>query len=77
MATKSTSLRLDEELLDRVKAEAKFEGVSLNFFIADMLAEKLQDIKDYYDAVETVKESRGKPIISRGEMARRYGLDEV
>ena len=73
MGTVSTSIRFDEELLKRGKEEADFEGISFNALITGLLAERLQDIEDYHDAAQSIKESENKPTISKEEMMRRYG----
>ena len=73
MATVSTSVRFDEELLRRGKEEAEFEGLSFNAFVVNLVSERLQDIEDYHDAVQSIKDSKNTPNISREEMMRRYG----
>jgi len=73
MGTISTSIRFDEDLLKRGKEEADFEGISFNALITGLLAERLQDIEDYHDAVESIKGSKNKPTISKEEMMQRYG----
>ena len=61
---------MNEDLFGRVKEEAEFNGVSLNAFIVDLLAEKIQDEEDYRDAMAVLKE--GNKAIPREEMLKKY-----
>jgi hypothetical protein len=61
---------MSEALFSRVKEEAKFNGVSLNAFIVDLLTEKIQDEEDYHDAMSVLKEEN--EAISREEMLKKY-----
>jgi len=70
MPTINTSIRMNEDLFGRVKEEAEFNGVSLNAFIVDLLAEKIQDEEDYRDAMAVLKE--GNKAIPREEMLKKY-----
>ncbi|MDR1014891.1 MAG: type II toxin-antitoxin system HicB family antitoxin [Coriobacteriales bacterium] len=70
MPTINTSIRMSEELFGRVKEEAAFSGVSLNAFIVELLAEKIQDEEDYHDAMTVLKEHNKS--ISREEMLKKY-----
>jgi predicted DNA-binding protein len=70
MSTINTSIRMNEELFSRVKEEADFSGVSLNAFIVELLAEKIQAEEDYHDAMIVLKENT--EAISREEMLRKY-----
>ena len=71
MDTVSTSIRIDKSLLARGKEEARFNGISFNAFVCGLLAEHLQDIEDYNDAVKISKQNNKK--ISREEMLNKYG----
>ena len=70
MPTVNTSIRLDENLFNRVKEEADFQGISLNAFIVNTLAEKLQDEEDYHEAMAVLREANR--AISRDEMLEKY-----
>ncbi|MCL2438254.1 MAG: DUF6290 family protein [Coriobacteriia bacterium] len=70
MSTVNTSLRLQEDLFHKVKEEAKFNGVSFNSFVANLLANKIQDEEDYHEAMMVLKENN--QTISRDEMLKRY-----
>ena len=70
MPTVNTSIRMNEELFSRVKEEAEFSGVSLNAFIVDLLAEKVQDEEDYHDAMKVLRENN--EAIPREEMLKKY-----
>ena len=70
MSTVNTSIRMSEDLLSRAKEEAKFNGISLNAFIVELLAEKIQDQEDYHDAMMVLKE--GNESISREEVLKKY-----
>jgi hypothetical protein len=61
---------MSEELFGRVKEEAQFNGVSLNAFVVELLAEKIQDEEDYHDAMMVLKENN--KTISREEMLKKY-----
>jgi predicted DNA-binding protein len=71
MSTVSTSIRIDKELHSRVKEEARFNGVSLNAFIVELLSNKIQDEEDYHDAMRVLR--KNNKTISREEMLKRYG----
>jgi predicted DNA-binding protein len=70
MPTINTSIRMSEYLYDRAKEEATFNGISLNAFIVELLAEKIQDEEDYHDAMAVLKENNKS--ISREEMLAKY-----
>ena len=70
MSTVSTSIRIDEKLLEKGKQEAAFNGISFNAFICDLLSEHLQDVEDYNDAVK-ISIQKGKRV-SREEMLNKY-----
>jgi len=70
MSTINTSIRMSEALFGRAKEEAKFNGVSLNAFIVELLAEKIQDQEDYHDAMAVLKENNKS--LSREEMLEKY-----
>ena len=70
MPTINTSIRMSETLLVRAKEEAEFNGVSLNAFIVNLLAEKLQDQEDYHEAMAVLKENN--KAIPREEILKKY-----
>ena len=70
MSTVNTSIRMSADLLSRAKEEAKFNGVSLNAFIVELLTERIQDQEDYHDAMMVLKEDNKS--ISREEMLKKY-----
>jgi len=70
IATVNTSIRLKKSLLDRVKEESKFQGISQNAYIVGVLAEKIQDQEDYHEAIEVLKKKN--KAISREEMLKKY-----
>ena len=72
MATVSTSIRFNKELLKRGKEEADFQGITFNALVTSLLAEKLQDIEDYEDALKASKE--GGKTYSREEIKEKYSL---
>jgi hypothetical protein len=61
---------MSEALFGRAKEEAKFNGVSLNAFIVDLLTEKIQDQEDYHDAMMVLQEKN--KAVSREEMLEKY-----
>ena len=71
MSTVSTSIRIDKELLEKGKEEADFNGISFNALVCNLLAERLQDIEDYNEAVRVAKKNNKR--VSREEMLRKYG----
>jgi len=71
------SIRLDEETGKRLDRLSKATGRTKAFYIRKLIEENLDDIEDYYLAVEAMalsKKKGAKPLSSE-EMRRELGLD--
>ena len=71
MSSILTSVRIDETLYRKGREEADFNGISFNALLCNLLAEKLQDIEDYNDAVKISKQNNKR--ISREEIIEKHG----
>ena len=72
MSSTVTSIRIDDELLKEAKEYASFEGKTLGEWVCDILSEKLQDDKDYKEAIHRLRTSES--VVSMEEMMSKYGM---
>ena len=75
LATKSTTIRFDNSVLELIHKQAKLDGVTSTDFMRQAVLEKLEDSLDYQDAVKNIRNSGGKTI-SRDEVKRQLGLSK-
>jgi RHH-type transcriptional regulator, rel operon repressor / antitoxin RelB len=66
------ALRLPPEIEERLEALAKRTGRSKSFYAREAILQHLDDLEDYYLAVERIAE----PRVSLEDMERRLGLDD-
>ncbi|QGV04197.1 type II toxin-antitoxin system RelB family antitoxin [Lactobacillus acetotolerans] len=72
-ATKSTTIRFDEDVLKMIHKQADLDGQSSTEFMRNAVLEKLEDSLDYQDAVKNIRESRGQTV-SRNDVKKQLGL---
>ncbi|MCC4370489.1 DUF6290 family protein [Limosilactobacillus reuteri] len=72
-ATKTTSIRFDENVLKMIHEQAQLDGKNTTEFMRDAILDKLEDSLDYADAIKNMRESNGKTV-SREEMKKRLGM---
>lgn len=74
----STSIRMSEEVRDRLDFLAKRTGRTKTYYIQEAIAEKLEDLELYYLAEERLKKSRaGKSkTYTLDEVIKKYGLED-
>lgn len=73
-----TSVRLPEELEARLDALARRTGRTKAFYVRQALEQQLEDLEDYYDAVQAsrrVRESKEKTY-TLDEVVKNLGLDD-
>lgn len=70
---KVTSLRFDKEQYHEVHELAAFYGVSVTRFMREAVLEKVEDDKDYNEAIERLRD-KDKTIVSRAEILNELGL---
>jgi len=73
-----TSVRLPEELEARLDALARRTGRTKAFYVRQALEQQLEDLEDYYDAVQAsrrVREGKEK-IYTLDEVVKDLGLDD-
>lgn len=70
-----TSVRLSDELNEKLTLWTNAHNISRSEFIAQVLAEKLEDVYDIQEANLTVQEEldNGQVTYSHDEMVKRYG----
>ena len=66
------AVRLPDEIEARLAALAERTGRSKSFYVREAVREHLDDLEDYYLAVQRLEERL--PTISLGEVERRLGL---
>ena len=71
--TKSTTIRIDSEVLTLIHKEAALNGQTGTEFMRNAVLEKLEDSLDYRDAAKNLKESGGRSL-SREEVIRNLGF---
>lgn len=72
-ATKSTTIRFDEDVLNLIHRQANLDGQTSTEFMRNAVLEKLADSLDYQDAVKNIRESHGQ-IVSRDDVKKQLGL---
>lgn len=72
-ATKSTTIRFDEDVLNLIHRQANLDGQTSTEFMRNAVLEKLEDSLDYQDAVKNIRESHGQTI-SRDDVKKQLGL---
>ena len=70
-----TSVRLSDELNEKLTLWTNAHNISRSEFIAQVLAEKLEDVYDIQEADLTMSEEldNGQVPYSHDEMVKRYG----
>lgn len=72
-ATKSTTIRFDEDVLNLIHKQANLDGQTSTEFMRNAILEKLADSLDYQDAVKNIRESHGQTV-SRDDVKKQLGL---
>ncbi|MCT6821109.1 MAG: DUF6290 family protein [Lactobacillus panisapium] len=72
-ATKSTTIRFDEDVLNLIHRQANLDGQTSTEFMRNAVLEKLADSLDYQDAVKNFRESHGQTV-SRDDVKKQLGL---
>lgn len=72
-ATKSTTIRFDEDVLNLIHRQANLDGQTSTEFMRNAVLEKLEDSLDYQDAVKNIRESLGQTV-SRDDVKKQLGL---
>lgn len=73
IATKSTTIRFDEDVLNLIHRQANLDGQTSTEFMRNAVLEKLADSLDYQDAVKNIRESHGQTV-SRDDVKKQLGL---
>ncbi len=69
------SVRLPEEIETRLEALAQKTGRTKTFYIREAVLEHLEDLEDYYLALERSQNPEGEPV-SLEDVIKRLGLDD-
>ena len=72
-ATKSTTIRFDEDVLNLIHRQANLDGQTSTEFMRNAVLEKLADSLDYQDAVKNIRESHGQTVF-RDDVKKQLGL---
>lgn len=72
-ATKSTTIRFDEDVLNLIHRQANLDGQTSTEFMRNAVLEKLADSLDYQDAFKNIRESHGQTV-SRDDVKKQLGL---
>ena len=74
----ATSIRLSPETEQRLDALASQTGRSKAFYLREMIERSLEDVEDYYLAVNVLERIRKgeEKVYSDAEMRRSLGLDD-
>lgn len=72
-ATKSTTIRFDEDVLNLIHRQANLDGQTSTEFMRNAVLEKLADSLDYQDAVKNIRESHGQTV-SRDDVKKQLSL---
>ncbi|MCH8542894.1 MAG: DUF6290 family protein [Alcanivorax sp.] len=74
----ATSVRLPEELEQRLNALARRTGRTKAYYIREAIEQQIEDLEDYYDAARVSREVReGKTdVVSAAEVWKDLGLDD-
>lgn len=71
------SVRLPEDIEARLEALARKTGRTKTFYIREAVLEHLEDLEDYYLALERLQNPEGEPV-SLDDVITRLGLvDQV
>ena len=72
------SVRIPEDLENRLNTLARRTGRSKNSFVREALLHQLDDIEDYYLGMETLERIRNgeEKLYSSAEARRELGLDD-
>jgi len=73
-----TSVRFEPEIEARLDALAKRTGRTKAFYLREMAERYLEEMEDYYDAVEVMERVRRgeEKVYTLEEVARELGLDD-
>ena len=73
-----TSIRLPEDIEQRLDALARRTGRTKAYYIREMILEKIDDMEDYYLAADVLARVRkgDKPAFSAEEVRRDLGLED-
>ena len=63
------TVRVDNELHDKIQQSADFNGLSIADYIRETLAERVQDEQDYKEAVKTLQTTT--ETVSREEVIKQ------
>ncbi|MFB9768571.1 type II toxin-antitoxin system RelB family antitoxin [Lactiplantibacillus modestisalitolerans] len=72
-ATKSTTIRFDEDVLNLIHKQADLDGQTVTDYMRTAVLEKLEDSLDYKDAIRNIREAHGKTV-SREDVKKQLGL---
>ena len=64
------SVRLPEDIETRLEALAQKTGRTKTFYIREAVLEHLEDLEDYYLALERMQNPEGKPVSLEDVIAR-------
>ncbi|GIW26898.1 MAG: antitoxin [Meiothermus sp.] len=68
------AIRLPKEIEERLEALARKTGRSKSYYVRQAILEHLDDLEDYYLALERLEQNL--PGISLDEVERRLGLQD-
>lgn len=74
----ATSIRLPDDIEKRLDALARMTGRTKAFYIREMIAEKIDDMEDYYLAAhrsEKIRQGKEK-VVSAEEVRETLGLQD-
>lgn len=69
------SIRLPEDVEDRLAALARKTGRTKSYYIREAVLEHLEDLEDYYLAVERLEHPEGEAV-DLTVVVERLGLDD-
>ncbi|MCA9801266.1 MAG: ribbon-helix-helix protein, CopG family [Cyanobacteria bacterium HKST-UBA02] len=74
----ATSIRLPDDIEKRLDALARMTGRTKAFYIREMIAEKIDDMEDYYLAAHRVEQIRqaNEKVASADEVRKGLGLED-
>ncbi|MGN6470865.1 MAG: type II toxin-antitoxin system RelB family antitoxin [Rhizobiaceae bacterium] len=73
-----TSVRFEPDIEARLNALAKRTGRTKAYYLREMAERYLEDMEDYYDAVEVMERVRRgeEKVYTLEEIARGFGLED-
>lgn len=71
----AVSIRLSDDVEARLAALASKTGRTKSYYIREAIQEHLDELEDYYLAVERLENPEGEPV-DISEVAERLGLDD-